>query len=658
MKVYGLVSLFAVSAIADAWSPSNGYAPSVVSCDKDIQLVRKADALSPNETQWLEKRDDVTREALRSFLERATEGFSDNALISQLFESSDDSSVPRIGVACSGGGYRAMLSGAGMLAAMDSRTEGANEHGLGGLLQSTTYLAGLSGGAWLVGSLAWNNWTSVQDIVDNTTKVGSIWDITYPLGQGGTNITATNLTWSHIIGSVASKQKAGFNVTLADYWGRGLSSGFFPSLPDAGVGYTWTSLRDSDTFTSGEMPFPITVADFRKPYTYIAYENSTVFEFNPFEMGSWDKSLKAFTDVKYLGTRAFNGTPENEGQCVEGFDNTGFLLGTSSTLFTPSMASEVGLLLNGGTVAEIFAQAMANDTNDVANYAPNPFKGVSMGDEAEKYLNEDNLYLVDGGEDNESLPFAPLLQQERALDVIFALDSSADTAQSWPDGSALLTTYERQFTSQGDNIAFPHVPGPETFEQLQLNKRPTFFGCDAGNLTDLEYIPPLVVYIPNNAYSFNSNQSTLKLSYTVSERLSMIQNGFEITTRGNMTQDPGFAGCIACAVMRRQQENLNATLPPECEQCFAKYCWTGDVAASNVSISSNSSSSATESGSSSVRSTSTLEPSNSVAQPSTSETAAVATSYPNGAAILRQSTIYGRSIITLLCVLIVVCASS
>ncbi|KAJ4136632.1 Lysophospholipase 1 [Fusarium falciforme] len=57
--------------------------------------------------------------------------------------------MPKIAVACSGGGYRAMLSGAGMLAAMDNRTDGANEHGLGGLLQGATYLAGLSGGNWL-----------------------------------------------------------------------------------------------------------------------------------------------------------------------------------------------------------------------------------------------------------------------------------------------------------------------------------------------------------------------------------------------------------------------------------------------------------------------------------------------------------------------------
>jgi len=56
------------------------------------------------------------------------------------------SALPNIGIAASGGGYRALMNGAGALAAMDSRTPGATGAGqIGGLLQSATYLAGLSG---------------------------------------------------------------------------------------------------------------------------------------------------------------------------------------------------------------------------------------------------------------------------------------------------------------------------------------------------------------------------------------------------------------------------------------------------------------------------------------------------------------------------------
>ena len=61
------------------------------------------------------------------------------------------SSLPNIGIAVSGGGLRATFNGAGGLQAFDSREESSG--GLGGLLQSSTYISALSGGGWLVGSV-------------------------------------------------------------------------------------------------------------------------------------------------------------------------------------------------------------------------------------------------------------------------------------------------------------------------------------------------------------------------------------------------------------------------------------------------------------------------------------------------------------------------
>lgn len=603
--VYSVALLFGSSSVT-AWSPDNGYAPSKVTCDDNINLVREANNLSSDETDWLVRRNAYTQDALKSFLTRASANFSNNSLVSKIFE--DDSNIPKIGIACSGGGYRAMLSGAGMLAAMDNRTEGASEHGLGGLLQSSTYLAGLSGGSWLVGSLSLNNWTSVQDIVNDMTEENSIWDITYSIASpGGTNTNISTERWESIAEAVMSKASSGFPTTLADYWGRALSYAFFPSLPDGGVGYTWSSLQDADVFKNGEMPFPISLADFRRPNTTITSKDSTTFEFNPFEIGSWEPSVNAFSDIKYLGTETSNGVPVNKGQCVEGFDNAGFIVGTSSTLFNPSMSPMIGLLMNGAKVAPLFQSAIGNDSNDVANYAPNPFKNVNYAtdDSETSILQSDYLYLADGGEDGEGIPFVPLLQKNRDLDVVFALDSSADTISNWPDGSSLVSTYERQFSSQGENIAFPYVPDQETFEALNLNKNPTFFGCDANNLTDLTYVPPLVVYIPNAAHSFNSNQSTFKLSYSSEERLKTIENGFEAATMGNFTQDSDFLGCIACAVMRRKQQSLNVTLPEECNSCFSRYCWNGTESASaGVAISNQTVSSSITS----IASTKTLSP--------------------------------------------------
>lgn len=586
MLLNNLIYLTLLSKDALGWSPTDSYVPANVTCDTDINLIRNASlALSQDEIAWLEKRNNFTSSALKDFLRRAN--FSNDSILDELFKNND--STPHIGIGCSGGGYRAMLSGAGMLSAMDNRTNGSMVNGLGGLLQSSTYLAGLSGGNWLTGTLAWNNWTSVQEIVNNFTMDDSIWDIEHSIiNPGGINIFSSGARWNHISDAVEAKQDAGFNVSLADVWGRALSYNFFPSLHQGGVGYTWSTIRDADVFKNGEMPFPISVADGRYPGTSVINLNATLFEFNPFEMGSWDPTLNSFTDVKYLGTNVTNGTPINQGKCIAGFDNTGFIMGTSSTLFNQFLLqiNSTGLPAFITRLATHFLTDLSEDYNDIAIYSPNPFKDsrFQMGNASTSISDSKDLFLVDGGEDNQNIPLVPLIQEQRNLDVVFALDNSADTNDSWPDGASLMNTYQRQFSSQGIHEAFPYVPDVNTFINLGLNKKPTFFGCNSSNLTDLNYIPPLVVYVPNSYYSFNSNQSTFKLSYSVEEREKMIQNGFEAMTRNNFTDDSNFYQCISCAIIRRKQESLNLTLPSECNSCFSEYCWDGSLDTKTVNV--------------------------------------------------------------------------
>ena len=79
-------------------------------------------------------------------------GFDASAYITN--NAQNTSALPNIAIAFSGGGYRAMLNGAGALQAFDGReAEGTVPGHLGGLLQASTYVAGLSGGSWLVGSI-------------------------------------------------------------------------------------------------------------------------------------------------------------------------------------------------------------------------------------------------------------------------------------------------------------------------------------------------------------------------------------------------------------------------------------------------------------------------------------------------------------------------
>lgn len=83
-------------------------------------------------------------------------------------------------MAVSGGGYRAALYGAGTLSGFDSRNTSSSSAGTGGLLQLTTYLSGLSGGSWMVSSLAIHDMPPLNELVlGSDTQEG--WQLQYNL---------------------------------------------------------------------------------------------------------------------------------------------------------------------------------------------------------------------------------------------------------------------------------------------------------------------------------------------------------------------------------------------------------------------------------------------------------------------------------------------
>lgn len=576
MKIAGL---FLFGAAALAWSPTDSYAPAKVDCP-DGDLTRFASGLSDEEADWIKERNKVTDKYLETFLSDA--GLDDFDPSKFLSNTTDGRSL-KIGIAFSGGGYRAMLNGAGQLSALDNNTRGASTEGLGGLLQASTYLAGLSGGNWLVGSLVMNNWTNVQDILDTD----DIWDLEHSIvDYGGWNPIKAYDYYDDIYDDIQDKKDAGFELSFTDTWGRALSHQFFPELTNYGRAILWSQIQDMDDFVNHEMPFPIVVADGRTPGSEIISGNSTVFEFNPYEMGSWDPSLYLFTNVRYLGTKVKDGKPVN-GSCIGGFDNAGYIMGTSSTLFnqfvlqinTTSLSSTLKSLITS------FLDDVSDKEDDIAIYKPNPFKGVEEAS-VQTIVNNDTLYLVDGGEDLQNVPLYPLIQPVRDLDVIFAYDNSADTDESWPNGTSLIATYERQFLSQANSTIFPHVPDANSFRNLNLTAKPTFFGCDAKNLTSLLpdgsdkddiYKSPLIVYTANRPFTYFSNTSTFQLSYEDDEKRAIIQNGFEAASRLNGTLDDEWSVCVACAIIRREQERQGIAQSEQCQKCFTEYCWDGSI---------------------------------------------------------------------------------
>jgi lysophospholipase len=495
------------------------------------------------------------------------------------------SALPNIGIAFSGGGYRAMLNGAGGLAAFDSRTPNSTNTGqIGGLLQAATYVAGLSGGGWLVGSIFTNNFTSVQSIIDAGDS-GTVWQIGQSIfegpKQGSIQLLSTVDYYTNLIDVVGDKQDAGYQVSLTDYWGRALSFQLV-NATDGGPAYTFSSIQDDDEFKNGNTPMPILVADERAPGERAISLNTTNIEFNPWEMGSYDPTLYGFAPLRYIGSNFSGGSLPDNQACVSGFDNVGFVMGTSSSLFNQfilNLNTTDGVPDVVKNVLQRVLTALGNGNDDIADYSPNPFLGFH--NDTNPSAQTDRLTLVDGGEDLQNIPLNPLIQPNRAVDVIFAVDTSADTTTDnggagWPNGTSLVATYERSTNETMQNgTSFPAIPDQNTFVNLGLNNRPTFFGCDASNMTGPA---PLIVYLPNSPYVYHSNISTFQMDVNNTERNTMIQNGYDVVTQGNGTGDSQWPTCVGCAILSRSFGRTGQDVPDVCQQCFDRYCWNGTVA--------------------------------------------------------------------------------
>ncbi|CAI7625994.1 unnamed protein product [Penicillium pancosmium] len=562
-------SLFCRRAIPNA---PDGYTPQSEACSVDRPSIRNGSTLSKDETAWLEQRRNVTVDAMMQFLGRLDLG-SFNATSYIKKHAANTSGLPNIGLAASGGGYRALMNGGGALQAFDSRTVNSSLPGhLGGVLQSATYLTGLSGGSWLVGSIYLNNFTDVTSLRDS----GTVWLFQDSIFVGPTQselfAVRTSEYFSQIQDAVTGKYSASYNSSITDYWGRALAYQLI-NATKGGVGYTWSSIALSRDFQSGGMPMPIVVADGRAPGQILVPANTTLFEFNPWEFGSFNPPLEAFVPLEFLASNFSAGALPTDQQCVRGFDNAGFIMGTSSSLFNQAF-----LMVNNTEASK----AMKNSVNrilssigeanqDVAVYEPNPFYLYTS---QSQYSSSTVLTLVDGGEDLQNIPLEPLLRPQRKVDVILALDSSADTSSQWPNGTAMVATYQRSLSSLGHSsgIAFPSVPDQNTFINLGLNNHPTFFGCNSSNVSGSV---PLVVYIPNAPYSYQSNVSTFDLQYNTTERDAIIENGYEVATLGNATADPDWPTCLGCAILSRSLERTDTAVPERCTMCFQRYCWNG-----------------------------------------------------------------------------------
>ncbi|KAH9985800.1 phospholipase B [Russula compacta] len=514
-----------------------------------------------------------------------------------------NNTFPKIGIAISGGGYRAAQYGAGVLSALDARNESAKAAGTGGLLQVISYWSGLSGGSWVTGSVYMNDFPTVKDMVFGNGDNMDGWLLDLPLAtpSGDDVFSQGNQEWyGSILQSVFAKGSTGIYTSLTDPWARMISyhflnqtdrGNFFANDSAHGAGQRWSDVPTLSSWQQHLVPFPIIQADSRPAgsnLTTALSPTSIVYEITPMEFGSWDPGLSAMMNMSYAGTHLNNGQPNNATSCTTHFDQTGFMMGTSASLFNQILdfahntiqgfdsSSSKGLLqLLSRQLAEFRTRA-----DDVANW-PNPFYNLS-GKADFQDLNSTWLELIDGSSNGENVPLGQQFVKARDLDVVIAVDSSSDIPTGWPNGSSLLLSSSRiSELLESSHQPFPPLPGNSAhFISTGVNMRPSFFGCFPTQ-NPPEY--PVVVYLPNspplNGDDPVTNSGTFKLDYPPLHVRLFLDQTHANTIGGYVpntnSPDPEFGKCMQCIAIDRARYNVNPPLARSsvCTQCFQQYCF-------------------------------------------------------------------------------------
>ncbi|KAJ3853028.1 phospholipase B [Lentinula lateritia] len=598
-----LLELFALFATTTAFEDSvTDYAPAVnIPCPdlSTTDFVREWTAsnqtINPKEADYVQARMNST--IAQAWIDWLGDG-SQLGYNSTAFQSN----FPKIGIAIPGGGLRAAQYGAAALSGLDARNSSAKAAGTGGLLQVSSYLSGLSGGSWITGSLFFNNFPTLGELVfgNGNNLTGWLLDIAFATPDGDDVFSEYNqYFFGSILWSVMSKADTGIDTSITDPWARMISfhflnqtnrQNFFTNDTAHGAGQLWSNIPTIPAWQQYETPFPILVTDSRPQNlntTTALTLDPTVYEITPFEFASYDPDLSAGVNLTFAGTPMTNKKPVNATACVTGFDQAGFMMGTSASLFNQILDFAHNTLQgfsqsDGNGLLYVLSRQLSEvrtRADDVANW-PNPFNGVKTAtyDDA----NSTWLSLIDGASNGENIPLGPLFVRTRALDVIVTLDGSADDPNNWPNGTGLLISAERQSTIlEASHQQMPPLPqNAQAFVDTGARERTTFFGCDP-----IQNPPefPLVIYIPNmppfNGDDPTANTGTFQLQYTPKQQQVLFDQIHNNTISGFVPNtndaDPNFGKCLQCAAVDRARYKISPVVNRSefCQTCFTQYCF-------------------------------------------------------------------------------------
>ncbi|XP_069805361.1 cytosolic phospholipase A2 zeta isoform X2 [Dendropsophus ebraccatus] len=454
--------------------------------DLDIRLGFE---LSRGEKDFLKKRKEIIAKSLKNALDLNT--------------APDEKEVPVIAVIGSGGGVRAMTSLYGSLQGLQELK----------LLDSATYLSGVSGSTWCMSTLYEDPDWSIKDLKEPINRAQE----TTTCSKSGA-VSTERL--KHCTQELIALERDGYKVNFIDLWGLVLE--YFLHQKDNPA-----KLSDQqNSVCRGQNPYPV-YAGVNVRVNISGGDFAEWCEFTPHEIGF--RKYGAFINTEDFGSEFFMGhlirrrkEPKicylqgvwgsafaaNLDEIWARASGTGIRWFNSLTdvirviddckkmHFRDPTRLQTRLVMPGGMVSDLFqdffksrftAGELYNFTRGL--YLYKDYMGVRefvawKGNHLDAFPNEltpmeENLYLVDGGFSINS-PFPVVLQSERDVDVILSFN------YSWQAPFEVLQLTSKYCRERG--IPFPKITVTEADEK-QPKECYVFMDADNARV-------PIVLHFP------------------------------------------------------------------------------------------------------------------------------------------------------------------
>lgn len=389
------------------------------------------DELHPEEKDWVTQRLLKTGPKLASFIEQNLFALDPSARTDL-----------KVAIAVSGGGKRSLFNAAGVTSSLAQA----------GVLDLATWMAGSSGGSWLLGGV-YGASLGKEGLIDPATFISArmpdltkaVFDGTFRANDILTNFginglaslpvapfafqasaattTANILCQSELkFQSPATKASQAGNPALGEYWGRALAYQMLgASFQDGGMGLTMSGLLTDGLLGNHQAPLPLMLLQNAQGSAFRFWEVS------PFDVGVHKGDVHVSYPTALLGTDA----ADTNKRCTTQSDQVSWLMGMSGWIFP--LAQEY----RDGTLQSVVCGEAGSACQPVL--VNNPFVGhggpssqAAAAEGMPDLFTSAETRVLDGAATYNN-PVWPFVTPTRQADVVIVIDSSGSEGEKTSD---------------------------------------------------------------------------------------------------------------------------------------------------------------------------------------------------------------------------------